>query len=191
MLGGRAAGNRTEAVEPVAPRSHSGELNAAIVRPDGAAAAHRDNIVQHPRPVAEHVDLAAIAVIPPHRYLAHAQAGAARFVEQLDVEAEAVDRAGLDERPADIEPECLEAALSVVERKSGGLPEHEIERPAGQLTSARLMNAYQATVEGARSDCDVHFAVGDRAISLSISAMGVDKSASEKSAIGVPAARNP
>ena len=77
----------------------------------------------------------------------HPQTRAMRLVQQLDVESEAIDGSGFDERPAHAHTECFEAALRVPEGKPGCQTEDQIERASAPLAVPWLVCADEAAVE--------------------------------------------
>ena len=130
-----------------------------VVPPAGTTSADVQDVPEHSGPVAQETDLAAVPVIPSDRYLPQPQTGAVRLIEELDVESEAVDRAGFDQGPAHAHAKRLEPTLRVPERQPGGETEHQIERATAELAAQGLVPTDQASVECAGAECQVRFAV--------------------------------
>ena len=128
--------------------------------------------------------LASLIVIPAHRHLEHAQSGALREEEQFDVEAEAIDLRLLDDRPSGFHPEGFEAALRVGKRKTGRQAHDRVEDLAALFAPPRLAMADQAAIErtGAEDDVVIPASIGSTIFGNSVN--GVERSASEKTAIG-------
>src|SRR6185312_16281367 len=101
---------------------------------------------------AQHADLAALHVIPPHRHLGDAESELLRDEQNLHVKAEALlGLAGKDSQRRRAMKE-LESALRVGDLKAG-YPAHDgVENLARGFAHARLMNADQRTVNRARAD---------------------------------------
>ena len=89
--------------------------------------ADSEKVNEHGQAVAEEVDLRPIVVDPPYRNLGDAQAEPFREKEQLGVEAPAVDRLALEDRPGRVPAEELEPALGVVDPGQGEGLNDEIE----------------------------------------------------------------
>ena len=94
-------------------------------------------------------------MVPADWDLLQSQTRAVRLVQQLDVEPEAIDGSGIDERPAHAHAECFEAALRVPVRKGGSQSEDQVERASTPLAVRRLMRTDEAAVERSRTERDV------------------------------------
>jgi len=131
------------------------EVNRRYLRPQS------DHFSQHQQAVAKETNFASFSVIPADRNFPDAQSGAVCKKKQLDIESEALDARCLKNRPANIEPKCLEPALGVPKRQSGGDAHEQIENTARLFSPPRLMDSDQAAVQSARAECNVDFAVCD------------------------------
>src|SRR5207244_2325077 len=126
------------------------------------AESQRDDLAQHAQAVAQKINFAALSVVPAHGDFAHAETGAARQKEQLDVEGKTIHPRRFENRPAYFEPKRFEPALCVPERQTGRNAHEQIEHAPGVLASPRLMDPDELTVERARTEAKIDIFVHDR-----------------------------
>jgi hypothetical protein len=92
-------------------------------------------------------------VLDLHRHLRQGQAPALRQVEQLDVEGEAVDGGGFEQRTGDVGPERLEPALGVpVLPEEQGVGRQVDEPPSGLAQAAGADDGLRTGVATAAHD---------------------------------------
>src|SRR5258707_5674704 len=127
-----------------ARRVHRFAVNAA-----SDATPNSPDFVDHANTVAHDRYFAGRIMIPAHRNFAQPQAGEMSEVNQFDVETEARDLRGLDQRPAHVHAKGFEPALRVPVRQSGSRAHDEIENAPALFAAPRLMCANQAAIERA------------------------------------------
>src|SRR5436309_7528751 len=132
------------------PRARGGD--GRIIQAASRLAANQAHFIEHPPAIARDFQLAALDVIPAHGYLAQREFSEIGQINQLDIEAEAINRRGLNEGATDVHPKSLEAALRVPEGQACGEPDDEIEDTPALLASPGLMHADQTAIKRARAE---------------------------------------
>ncbi len=119
----------------------------------------RDHFAQHAQAIVNEIDLASLCMVPAHGNFADAQSGALREIKQLDIEGEAVDVSGFENRATNIEAERFETTLRVPKRQAGGKPHKKVENAATLFAPPGLVPTDQAAIDRARTKRNIDIAI--------------------------------
>src|SRR5688500_18388784 len=137
-------------------------LAVMVVNTSLRVAANFSNLFEHSCTVTDHAHFASLVVVPTNWNFLKPQAVKLRYIQELDVEAEAVDLHEIKQRSKLRHVECFEAALRIPKRHSGETPHDEIEDLTALLTPPRLMRSDETTVECPRSKREIVLPVSNR-----------------------------
>src|SRR6266852_3463306 len=101
-------------------------------------------------------------MVPAHRDLTQTQPGLVGEKKKFDIKREPNGMRFFQNWPADIQSKRFETALRVPKRHSGRKSHDQIENASGLLTSPRLVNADQFSVERARTKHKIDISSCDR-----------------------------
>src|SRR5204862_2693919 len=121
-----------------APRSARRTLAPKLAVTAGPGVGADAEEVGEGQEAADEADAGGGVVAPPHRHLRDAVALLPGQEERLDVEGEAVDARGGEDRARRLRREELEAALRVHDAGHGQRAHEEVEEPARVLAVPRL-----------------------------------------------------
>src|SRR5258708_33278640 len=139
-----------------ARRVHRFAVNAA-----SDSAPNTPDFVNHANTVAHDRYFAGRIMIPAHRNFAQPQAGEMSEINQFDVETEALDLRGLDQRPAHIHAKGFAPALRVPVRQDGNRAHDAIENAPAPFAPPWLMRANQPAIQRARTRREIALPVSD------------------------------
>src|SRR5438094_12216 len=100
--------------------------------------AHAQHVREHADGVADRRDATVLFVLPAQRYHTNGEPETTGQVQDLDVEAEAIDALATEHGPRRVRPEGFETALRILDARHRQRLDHPIEHAAHDVPIARF-----------------------------------------------------